>query len=150
MLSMFWSFNTFSPYEMKAKLLMWHYSMILWLYFLWKYLHSIPSFPPAVMTRLAPEYNTRHCGGYFCPYHFWRTSVMLSVAHWDWKRPDWLTVGPAVCSIDSFISSICAQLFCPLRPIPNSVNRCSTVHHQLWSGCFTENHLIWFGKELDP
>lgn len=50
------------------------------------------------MTRLASEYNTRHCGGYFCPYHFWRASVMLSVAHWDWKRPDWLTAGPAVCS----------------------------------------------------
>lgn len=50
------------------------------------------------MTCLACEYNASHCSGYFCPYRFWRASVMLSTVLWDWKRPDWLTAGPAVCS----------------------------------------------------
>lgn len=62
---------------------------------------------------------------------------------------DWLLVLLFV-PIDSFISSICSIILSTPRPSQNSVNRCCTVHRCPWSGCFAENHPIWFGRELDP
>lgn len=71
---------------------------------------------------------------------------------WCWVLEETWLIDCWTCCLFSLtaLSVPSAQLFCPLRSIPNSVNRCSTVHHWLWSGCFSENHLIWFGKELDP
>lgn len=62
---------------------------------------------------------------------------------------DWLLVLLFV-PIDSFISSICSIILSTPGPSQNSVNGCCTVHRCPWSGCFAENHPIWFGRELDP
>lgn len=100
---------------------------------------------------LAPEYSIGHCGGYFCPYHFWRTSLMLSVVHWDWKRPDWLTVGPAVCS-HWWLYQLPSVLNYSVRWGPSQTLSTDAIQYTTrpWSGCFAENHLIWFGWQLDP
>lgn len=93
---LFWSLIIFYPHEMKAKLLMWPLSPILWLYFLWKILTFNPSFSPPWLS-LASEYNTRLCSSYFCPHHFWCASVMLSIVSTVRLEETWLIDCWACC-----------------------------------------------------
>lgn len=65
----------------------------------------------------------------------------------DWLIDCW---GAAVLALLTAPSVPSVQLFCPLVSVQNHVNRCSTVHRWLLSGCLSKNHLIWFGRELDP
>lgn len=74
--------------SLHPKLLMWHLSVILWVYFLFSVL--------LITTCMTSEYNRSHCGGYFCPYCC-DVPVMSSTVLWDRKRPDWSTARPAIC-----------------------------------------------------
>lgn len=90
--------------------------MILWLFFSEN--TCIQSLVLPIMTRLASDYNTRHCSGYFCPHHVWPTSVMLRI---EIGRDliDWL-LGLLFVPIDSFISSYLCSIILSTE-----------VHHKL-------------------
>lgn len=116
---------------------MWHHHIsILWLHFLQERLRS---------NLTLPVWSIKPCS-YFCPPHLTQIN-RCTASCGDWLIDCW---GPAVLALSTAPSAPSAQLFCPLVSIQTHVNRCSTVHRWLLSGCLTKNHSIWFGRELDP